>query len=461
MLRMELSNDMRCVSDVAAFVADLSQSYGVASEKAPFVRFMTEAALELRMQGLPERNDSIEMEIEERTSEFVVRITDKGYPYVLTPYQREVFNKSNLGRMCFEQLGADGQRLTFLIRQRPGYVTSEPPILHEEAPKDLEVTCRLTKASPEDINEAITCLYEVYRYEYLHQELYHTEQFEKLLESGTYVSVLAENAHHQVLGHAALQEHEQFPGLREVCNLVVKPMARGLRLSNRLSDELVSIAMRENAGNLYAMPVLHHPISQKLFNNTEFVPCGLCANVADLNKIKAYEDSESRMSLALCIRMVGQVEARTLHLPEECAEFVQRVYDEAGIPFVRAAGGGVAHAATIMSRSIDTSEGSLEIRVDAIGPDLRDRLEAWEQQGEMDGHKISTVYLNAWDPQTPELYQHFRERGYVFTGCLPGSSRGDYLLLQNLFGDTFDKSGCVLLPNYDALVARLQQINRF
>ena len=461
MIRMELPNDMRCVADTAAFVADLSQRYGVAKEKAPFVRFMTEAALELRIKGLADQKATVTMEMEERASDFVVRITDKGYPYVLTPYQREVFRRSNLGRLLFEQLGSDGQRLTFLIRQDHGYVMSEPPAPREETLADREVICRRTQPDPEDIIEAITCLYEVYRYEYIHQELYHTDEFERLLESGKYVSVLAENAHHQVLGHAALEEREWFPGIREICNLVVKPMARRLGLSNLLCDELVDIAVREDAGNLYGMPVLYHPITQKLFNKAKLLPCGLYANFSDISVVKGYEDNKGRLSVAMCFRRVGQANCRTLYLPEECAGFVQEMYDELGLPMRRAAGGDAVHDVSAVSRCISTSDHKLEIKIDAIGPDLRDRLESWWQQGDLDGYKVVMVYLNVCDPQAPTFYEYFREHGFVFTGCLPGSSQGDYLLLQNLFGNTFDRDNVALLPNYEELVERLYQINRF
>lgn len=459
MIRMELPNDIRCVTDTAAFVSDLSTKYGVAQEKAGLVRFMIEAALEMRVKDLADQDTAVTMELEERASEFVVRIMDKGLPYVPTKYQREVFRNSGLGRLLFEQLGVDGQRLTLLIKQDPGYVMADPPAPSEETLEDTEVTCRRTRPDPQDIIEAIRCLYEVYRYEYVHQELYHTEQFEKMLRSGRYVSLLAENAHHQVLGHAALNEGEWFPGLREMCNLVVKPMARGLHLSNRLTDELTAIAVQEKAGNLYALPVLHHPVSQKLMTAAGLVPCGLYANFFDMSAIQGHEDDEGRASGGICVRWVEQAKNHVLYLPDECAGFVQGVFDAAGAPFERGSGGDAERQASSISHCVDAVCRNLEVKIDAIGPDLYDRLETWQLQNEVADLEVAMVYLNAREPGAPECYRYFRERGFVFTGCLPGGARGDYLLLQHLNGRAFNRAATVLLPNYEEMLDRLCEIN--
>lgn len=459
MIRMELPNDVKCVSDAAVFASELSTKYGVAKDKANLVCFMVESALEMRINELAERDSTVTMELEERASEFVIRIMDKGFPYVLTPYQREVFRKSNLGRLIFEQLGIGGQRLTFYIKQEPGYVMPNPPAPREEVLEDSEVSCRRTQPDPEDIIEAIRCLYEVYRYEYVHQELYHTEQFMKMLKSGKYVSILAENAHHQVLGHMALQEHDWFPGLREMCNLVVKPMARGLGLSNLLSDEGVNIAIQEDAGNLYGMPVLYHPISQKLLDNAGFIPCGVYASIMDMSAIKGHEDDNRRADVAVCIRWIGQPTARVLYLPKECAEFVQGVFDAADVPFERGVGKGAAHEAASVSHCIDAVNRTLSVKIDAIGPDLYERLESWQLKNDLADLKTATVYLNAREPEAPECYRYFREKGFSFTGCLPGGAQGDYLLLQRLEGHAFERDSVVLLPNYENMVNRLYQIN--
>ena len=149
MLRMEMSNDMRCVEDAASFVSSLATKYGVEAKKASTVRFMVETALEVRAKELAEQNAAVTIELDERASEFVIRIMDKGLPYVISPYQKEVFRKSNLGRMLFEQLGAEGQRLTFFVKQEHDYVMPEPPAPLEETLEDREVTCRRTQPTPE------------------------------------------------------------------------------------------------------------------------------------------------------------------------------------------------------------------------------------------------------------------------------------------------------------------------
>ena len=236
---------------------------------------------------------------------------------------------------------------------------------------------------------------------------------------------------------------------------MVKPIARGLGLSNLLCNELLDIATSENAYNLYAEPVLYHPISQKLLNNVEFVPCGLYANLLDMNCIEGFEDDEGKCSVAFCFHKVGQKTSHALYLPEECAEFVRDIYDAAEMPFEQGMETDFAHEVSSIMQSIDTVHRSLAIKIGAIGPDVYDRLDAWQLQNDKADLDVAILYLNNRDPQAPECYRFFRERGFVFTGYLPGSANGDYLLLQHLNGRPFNREGAVLLPNYADMIERL------
>lgn len=148
-------------------------------------------------------------------------------------------------------------------------------------------------------------------------------------------------------------------------------------------------------------------------------------------------------------------------MPDECAGFVKDVYDTAGLPFEQSVEEGFAHEASSIMQSIDTLARSLSVKIDAIGPELYDRLDAWQLNNDLADLDVATLYLNARDPKAPECYRYFRERGFVFTGCLPGSTSGDYLLLQHLNGRPFDREGAVLLPNYADMIERLYQINSF
>ncbi|MDO4797046.1 MAG: GNAT family N-acetyltransferase [Coriobacteriales bacterium] len=463
MIRIELTSDLRVVYNTARYLAEVAPSFGVDEDKRNVLCFVVETALGNRLEQLGDSSERLVVEADEHSGEFVISITDKGVPYMPSSNQRRIFDNSKLGRLAFEQLGIDGQRVSICVRQAPNYVMPSLPEQQVEQLADTQVLCRRTTTSTDDILEAIRCLYEVYGYGYLHQTLYHTDQFRRLLKSGRYVSVLAENDHQQVLGHAALDEHEWFCGLREICNLVVKPLARGLGLSNRIVDYLVHIALDEGCGNLYALPVLHHPISQKLMNNAGLVPCGLLANLMDMSLIQGHEDDIGRASTAVCVRNVVQNTERVLYLPAECAGFVRGVLDEAHMSYedgsVGCGDADPVQRTTRLSYTIDAVHSYVEAKVDAIGPDLYDQLASVYSRERGDQYQALVVYLNARDPHCPECYAYLREHEFLFTGCLPGARNGDYLLLEHFGGCGFNKDDVVAEPNYARMLEELYRIN--
>ncbi len=126
---------------------------------------------------------------------------------------------------------------------------------------------------------AIRVIYSHYGFRYMHQEIYLIDHFRESLLSGKYISIQAENAHGQTIGHIALSEHDWFPGIPEACNLVVKEFARGVKASGLLVDAALCEAASKSFESIYALPVIRHPISQKLFNRHGFTPCGVYFHV--------------------------------------------------------------------------------------------------------------------------------------------------------------------------------------
>lgn len=459
MIHIELSNDIRLVYDTARYLSDVALSFGVPKDKHNALCFLLETALQLRTDELDDADATLAIDAFERNAKLVISVTDKGLPYMPTDDQLRIFNNAKLGRLVFDQLGSEGQRLSFLVDQSPDYVMPVPPAHREEALLDSDVSCRRTATDSEDILEAIRCLYEVYGYSYLHQYLYHSDEFKRLLQSGRYISALAENTHHQVLGHAALEEHEWFCGLSEICNLVVKPLARGLGISGKLCEYLIDLAVHEKTGNLYGLPVLHHPISQKLLNRAGFVPCGLCASLMDMRDIQGYEDSEGRASAAVCaLNVVGTVEP-ALYLPEECHDFVRDILGQLQMTWHEGTGPSDNARETRLSYNADSVHHYIEVKIDSIGSDLYERLQSLYEQLKGDIPNTATIYLNARDPQCPACYAFLRAEGFAFGGCLPGARGGDYLILQLLSERTFGKEGVAAEPNYERMLERLYQIN--
>ena len=61
------------------------------------------------------------------------------------------------------------------------------------------------------------------------------------------------------------------------------------------------------------------------------------------------------------------------------------------------------------------------------------------------------------DPLCQECYEYCRERGFIFTGCVPGGDM-DLLIVQYL-KYTIDRDYIQAEPNYAEIIDRLYEIN--
>ncbi|MDO4538972.1 MAG: GNAT family N-acetyltransferase, partial [Coriobacteriales bacterium] len=361
----------------------------------------------------------------------------------------------------FEQLGAGGQRIT--LEFRLGMNSAEPQILKPQMEEllDRNFSCRLTKDTDRDIVEVIRCIYYSYGYEYVHQEIYHAGEFKKMLHGGKYLSLLAENEHGQVVGHTALSEHDWFAGMSELCNLVVVPNARGNNIARLLMQASLDLCEQEKLNALYGMPVMFHPISQKLLDSHDFTPCGMCFHLCPASASKQFGDGTNRFDVAFTVRIRERQATHTLYLPDETSSFVCDIFDREQVPYTVVDASRVEPAAdkSIMSYAVDGVSKKLEIKVDQMGRDLPERLKSLPFEKDIDSMEMLMVYLNMNDPGCGVCYAALRELGFIFTGCLPGSKDGDYLLLQHLMGKEIVRENMVTTPAYASMLERLYAIN--
>lgn len=131
----------------------------------------------------------------------------------------------------------------------------------------------------------IRCIYSAWKYTYGDEDMYYLDYFKDVIRSGEFISVLAENEHHQVIGHSALQEKTWFPGIPEMRSLIIKPFGRGLHASELLQTALLYYGNERGKEGLYVDAVTTHPISQKILEKDNFTPCGLKMHLLSSEKM--------------------------------------------------------------------------------------------------------------------------------------------------------------------------------
>lgn len=468
MIKIELGKNLEYVSDTAEFVSRIAGQNYLDERRKMMLCFALETMLELRMKDLSDENPTLLIEMEVSGLELAVSVTDKGVPYILTKNQKRVLQRGLVDRFKFEQLASQGQKITFycdIENEKIKRETSE----QEEQQKvlDDDIRCELTKPRDEDVIEAIRCLWDVYRYEYGHSKLYDVDCFKELLKDGEFVSILARNAHGQTLGHAGLDAVESFPGMMELCSLVIKKYARGYGIANKLNAAMTEAGMKSAESGLFSRPVLFHGASQKLLNSENFTPCGVCLNYfeAESLKDKTFTVSSKRLHIAYAVKIFDKEKKHELFLPDECAGFIQNVFDKEGLCYdimtqekmdqTKMAQKEENIGESIISYEILTEFKSMEIIINQIGYDFEDRI---KDILENESVEMVLIYLNMNDPSCPDVYKNFRESGYIFSGCFPGSGAGDYIILQDLKGIPFLREEIVAEPGYREMLEQIYEI---
>ncbi len=159
--------------------------------------------------------------------------------------------------------------------------------------------------------------------------------------------------------------------------------------------------------------------------------------------------------LAFCVSILNKEKKHPLCLPKECADFVRGVFETERASYELLLEGESPKPETALSYHLDAVNKMLEIRVDNVGCDFAGSVAALEVLEDVDMTEVIMICLNMNDPGCPAAYHYYRERGCIFTGCLPGSLAGDYLLLQHLKGELIVEKKMVLELNYQEMMEQL------
>ena len=448
------------VPRLASFAADMCRSLSISDKKTMYLCFVIETVLEMRMKQLNADNPYIEIEVAKDRETIFVSIKDKGLPYVLTDNQRRLIASGLVNGYKLEQLGSEGQRIVFWLRQDE-FTELTMPELEEEELLDDDISIYRTQPTDEDANEIVRCFFSTYGYNYFHQTLYRLDELRRMLRGGHYVSLLARNAHGQTLGHLALsEEEEELPGLYEYCNLITKPFARGKGIAKKLSTQAVNtISTLDNAEGSYMLGAAFHTATAKLSNIAGYTPTGFFLQFTPHEYANSvYWKGDARLSCFFAVTLRNKERLHRLYLAEEIRAFSEAVFSKEQLNYT-VVSPETLPAECRISINVDTYLRSVKLYVDECNEELNDRIDALFGGSEMQGMEMVIIFLNANQSGAVDGYTTLRKKGFVFSGLLPGSTRGDFIVLQRFLKMPLDRKTLTLEPNYEKLLDELMEIN--
>ncbi len=326
---------------------------------------------------------------------------------------------------------------------------------------DRNFSCRMVKDDDEDIIKALECIYSHYKFDYLHQAIYDIDYFKEILRGGRYVAAVAENKDGQIMGFGALDAHPWFDGLMEMGGLIVNPIARGLGLGDMLDDYRIEAGRTRDIRGLFSTPIMPNPASQKLLSRHGFIPTGMYFHAGGPESLGQSGDGFHPMDCGFSVYIYDKESEHEIYAPEECKTFLGDVLDEVGIKYSFREPQGKPFMNTDVDFNHEVVSKLLEVRLRDLGPDFRERIDELPilGDGEYEGNHIQAIMLlmSMNDPLCPECYSYMREKGFIFTGCVPGGE-DDLIVMEHLKHPVY-RDFIKIEPDYERILDRLYDIN--
>ena len=455
--RIQMIPNETTIPQVAQCISEIVRPLGFSEKRSRLICFAVESTLDMRAQQIGSDNPFVTIELTKKPDAVDISISDKGLPYVLTENQRRMIARGLADAYRLEQLGADGQRLTFILKQETD-VDIELPRLEDETLLDANLSFKKVDDTDEDINEAIKCLYSAYGYGYIHQPIYKISHFRDILRNGSFLPVMAKNDNGQVLGMGALVRDADFPGLYEVSNLATKPFARGHHVANRIVQSLMDELGTLDGEGCYCCPVAFHTATQKICNSAGLTPTGFVLHGFPPNAVGSFRDGDRRPDYALCFRIANKTRNHALYLDEEPREIVTDVFRREALNFNVSTDGGFDPESRVVME-VDRYTVSTVVVADAIGSDFDEKLRGILADRDVKASAMILLFLNVNRPGAIFGYRFLRENGFIFTGTFPGAQNGDYIVMQHLMGIPFEREKICLVPNYSDYLDRVLAVN--
>ena len=455
LFEIKLRNEKRLIPNISHFVAESASKLGLSKKKAMFLCFTLETLLELRTNEISEENPEIKIHVEDNGYLLTISETDLGAPYILTKNQQAILKNGLVDKFYFEQHGRKGQCFSFIYKYE-AIIDDELVKPKEETLLDTTFSFRRVKNEDEDILEAVKCLYASYGYDYYHQNLYSVASFKKYMQSGNYVPIIGENAHHQIVCYCALDENDWFKGAPELSNLVTKPLARGYHLATEIFLEAENTAREMKYEGIHVSAVAYHPYTQRMCNKYNYTPCAIEYSINPAGT--GGYDKDRRLDCVIGIKILNKTKKHELYIDESCNEMIKSIFDKESLNYEIHNYIKSENFENDLTCFVDTDTNNCFIKIDEYGSQFKEDVLKSLNDKDVRLMDVITINVNINKACAIEEYRILKELGFICVGVLPGCENGDYLLLQAFKVDpAYDK--IVLEPNYQKLANTVMKLN--
>ena len=466
---IEIKNQSFYIAPVLDFLDSLASKHrNYEYARYSKLRFIAGGILEDRIKkAYPGKTGTIIVESDLSDTYFEVSIKDKGEPawadFSSGKSLEEVHGIRNfllntwLDDVGIEKLGKDGQRIYMRLKILNPIQFQAPQPYLETKVLDTNLSIRPVQTE-EDAIEAIRCIYSEYGYSYAYEQLYYVDSLLRMIKDGQLMSFLAVNDHGQTAGHFALAFSDTFKGMPEISTVVTRREFRGLGLFAKFMAHAMEIGRKEHFRALMGQPVAFHPMSQKAFLKSGFTATSVLLDYIGSDIESEYNKNHQRLDLFASVKILDESAFSKVYPPKELSPFVNRIYQNLGWRYEFGETRALSDQ-TIMSMESNSLLLSTKIIIQQAADDLEALVQQSVKSAIRSKNEMLEMFILMNNPSCEHAYQVAKKCGFAFSGLLPGSENGDYLVMQMLVGKDCRYDHLVTVGEFEELTKEIAALS--
>jgi len=326
----------------------------------------------------------------------------------------------------------------------------EPEIAHPPEKKDVEpINFDIRLMKPEEALEICRCIYDSYGYSYANENIYYPERVVAMNENKQLRSAVAVTETGEMGGHFALLYYDNLPA--EVGIAVTKKKFRGQGFARQLGEFLAEEAIRDGLKGLQIKEVTAHPYTQKFCRKLGYKDCGILLGHSPKSlSFKGIADTlKQRNSDILGFKYLQKPDPVTIYPTDKHKEMICELYASIGVDVIceKETYPAPDAAKSVMNVEVHAIRSLAVIYMTTYGHDVLQALRQELRKLFRDEIQVVELYLPIEDPMATVLVPELEKIGFVFTGILPQTIKGDTLVMQYFNGVHIDYDELVIVSD--------------
>ncbi|WP_045213959.1 GNAT family N-acetyltransferase [Desulfonatronovibrio magnus] len=297
-------------------------------------------------------------------------------------------------------------------------------------------TVRLGK--PEDAEDIARLVLRAHGAVFFNEAIYYPARVREMLEQGEMVSVVAETASGELMGHCALVADTPGARVRELTYTFLDTRFKSPGVNEEVSTFLSERAKALDLCAIYALAVTNHIHSQRNLLHQGFKESALFIAASPVSKSWQEKDGHNpgRIANIVFLKYLHAGPEALLHVPDRHGSMVRQIFQLHGkkCRFFHDSVLTLPEDPAHIHSESDLKEGWTWICVARYGYDIQKQVSDQLALSCGQGIPVTHLSLPLTDPVTSAIADFFEKMGFFFAGVGLDDNGKEVLILQYLHG---------------------------